>query len=215
MWYTENERFGINEIDGRAIRWGKVPRRHELLSTGEVAKRAGVTRTAVLHWITSGKLRAAFTTAGGHYRVSEADLERFLAEHRSRHPSASPDKSILVVDDDPAVLDVLARLLRHAFPAWRIETASDGVDAGMKLLRLAPDLLILDLMLPGIDGFEVCRLVRGDPKLQDTSILCITGYTHPGIRERALEAGADDCVFKPLEQETLRRRVRELLEEGR
>lgn len=189
-----------------------MPEKQNLLSTGEVAKRAGVTRTAVLHWIKSGRLRATLTTAGGHNRVSEADLERFFTQRDDRRSTTHTPKCILVVDDEPAVRGVLVHMLRHAFPDWSVETASDGVDAGMKLLRLTPQLLILDLMLPGIDGFEVCRLVRGDPELRSTSILCITGYTHPGIQEQAMQAGADDCLFKPLELETLRKRVRELLE---
>jgi excisionase family DNA binding protein len=189
-----------------------VATKQVLLSTGDVAKRAGVTRTTVLHWIKSGKLHAALTTAGGHYRISEADLQRFFAEHDDSQAAEYAKKFILVVDDEPAVRDVLVKLLQPAFSDWNIETASDGVDAGMKLLRLAPDLLILDLMLPGIDGFEVCRLVRGDPELRNTSILCITGYNRPGIYEQAIEAGADDCLFKPLDIAVLRQRVQELLD---
>jgi len=189
---------------------GGLAKRGELLSTGEVASRVGVTRTTVLHWIKSGKLPAAFTTAGGHYRITEADLTRFLSERHSANEGGIRNV-ILIVDDEPAILDVVQRALRPSFPGWRIETASDGVDAGMKLLRLTPALLVLDLMLPGIDGFEVCRLVRSDPQLRKTAILCITGYKHPGVYEQALEAGADDCLFKPLDLQTLRQKAQELI----
>lgn len=186
-----------------------MARRGGLLSTGEVASRAGVTRTTVLHWIKSGKLPAAFTTAGGHYRIKEADLARFLAERHGPNERGSRN-IILIVDDEPPILDIVQRALRPIFPGWRIETASDGVDAGMKLLRLTPALLVLDLMLPGIDGFEVCRLVRSDPQLRKTAILCITGYKHPGVYDQALEAGADECLFKPLDIQTLRQKAQEL-----
>ncbi len=187
-----------------------MAKRGELLSTGEVASRAGVTRTTVLHWVKSGKLRAAFATAGGHYRIHKAELERFLAA-RSGPDKRGLQNVILIVDDEPSILDVVQRALRPAFPGWRMETASDGVDAGMKLLRLTPALLVLDLMLPGIDGFEVCRLVRSDPQLREVAILCITGYKHPGIYEQALEAGADECLFKPLDIQTLRQKAQELV----
>lgn len=191
-----------------------MAKRGELLSTGEVASRAGVTRTTVLHWIKSGKLRAAFTTAGGHYRIAEPDFQRFLSEHYG--PEArGPKNVILIVDDEPTILEIVQHALRPAFPGWRIETASDGVDAGMKLLRLTPALLVLDLMLPGIDGFEVCRLVRSDPQLRDMAILCITGYKHPGIYDQAIEAGADECLFKPLEAQTLRQKAQELVARSR
>lgn len=180
------------------------------LTTGDVAKLTGVTRTTVLHWIKSGKLRAALTTAGGHYRIAEADLAEFLKE-RGAPPQAQRKQRILVVDDDPAILDLVVRILRPVFPNCTFETAADGVDAGLKLLRFAPDLLILDLLLPGVDGFEVCRLVRSDPDLRDTAILCITGHTEPGVRELAMSAGADECLLKPLEVEVLRHHVRQLL----
>lgn len=186
----------------------------ELLSTGEVASRAGVTRTTVLHWIKSGKLRAAHTTAGGHYRIAEADLARFLAERHGTDRVRYKD-AILIVDDEPTILEIVQRTLRPAFPGWRIETASDGVDAGMKLLRLTPSLLVLDLMLPGIDGFEVCRLVRSDPQLRGIAILCITGYKHPGIYDQAMQAGADECLFKPLDAQTLRQKALELVARSR
>lgn len=187
-----------------------MAKKGNLLSTGDVAARAGVTRTTVLHWIKSGKLRAALTTAGGHYRIAESDLARFLADrHGPEQPVAS--KVILVVDDEPAILEIVRRALQPEFPGWRIETASDGVDAGMKLLRFAPTLLVLDLMLPGIDGFEVCRLVRSDPQLRNMAILCITGYRHPGVYDQAIEAGADECLFKPLDTKALRQKAQELV----
>ncbi len=188
-----------------------MPNSKELLTTGDVATRAGVTRTTVLHWIKSGKLRAAFTTAGGHYRISEADLQHFLRERGAPKEDARKQR-ILVVDDEEAILDLVVRALRPVLPDCSFKTAADGVDAGLKLLRFAPDLLILDLLLPGVDGFEVCRLVRGDPELRGTAILCITGHTEPGIRELAIAAGADECLLKPLDIQVLRQHVQRLLE---
>lgn len=154
------------------------------------------------------------TTAGGHYRIAEPDLTRFLAE-RQRTDRARLKDVILIVDDEPTILEIVQHALRPAFPGWRIETASDGVNAGMKLLRLMPSLLVLDLMLPGIDGFEVCRLVRSDPQLRDVAILCITGYKHPGVYDQAIEAGADECLFKPLDAQTLRKKALELVARSR
>ena len=192
-----------------------LPKKQGFLTTGDVAKRAGVTRTTVLHWIKGGKLHASLTTAGGHYRISEVDLQRFFAENRDRQGLGRAKSPILVVDDDPSIRDMLVLALKPVFPDRDIQTASDGVDAGMKLLRFAPGLLVLDLMLPGVDGFEVCRLVRSDPELHSISILCITGYNEPHIYEKAMRAGANDCLFKPLEVETLRKRARELLNNPR
>jgi excisionase family DNA binding protein len=188
-----------------------VPSRKPYLTTGDIANQIGVTRTTVLHWIKAGKLHAALMTPGGHYRVSPKDLEDFMNGHSADPTRSAPRHKILVVDDDPAILDIVVRALRPVMPNAMFETASDGVDAGMKLLRFRPDLLILDLFLPGIDGFEVCRLVRGDPELKGVAILCVTGYNQPGMRERAQEAGANECLFKPLDMGMLRERARTLL----
>lgn len=117
---------------------------------------------------------------------------------------------VLVVDDDPAAIKIATRAL-EALDAVEVATASDGFEAGLQILAFEPDLLLLDLMLPGADGFEICRRIRRDPDLEEIKILILTAHgTHKNL-QRALDAGADDFMHKPIDVERLEERVRTLL----
>ncbi len=111
---------------------------------------------------------------------------------------------VLVVDDDENVTNMLRRAL--SFEGYTVATARDGTDALRKTLEFAPDLVVLDLMLPGIDGIEVCRRLRaGDPQL---AILMLTAKDAPADQVTGLDAGADDYLVKPFTLEVLTARVR-------
>jgi DNA-binding response OmpR family regulator len=117
---------------------------------------------------------------------------------------------VLVVDDDPSTVKIATSAL-EALDGVEVATAADGFEAGLQVVAFKPDLLILDLMMPGADGFEVCRHIRRDPDLAEIKILVLTAHgTHENL-ERVLEAGADDFMHKPVDVERLRRQVRALL----
>jgi CheY-like chemotaxis protein len=112
-------------------------------------------------------------------------------------------KKILVVDDEPEIVDFIRDLLAGTIP-HRLETATDGYLAGKLVQQFSPDLVILDLLLPGVDGFQVCKSIRQDPESKNTKILAVTGYDSPDIRQKILDSGADDYLGKPLDyQQTL------------
>lgn len=120
---------------------------------------------------------------------------------------------ILVADDD---LEVLALVARHlsALPATIVE-ASDGEEALRLARREKPNLVVLDVMMPGMSGWEVCRAIREDESLQDTGVIMLTG-----IGERLNEMtsplyGADGFLDKPFELDDLAEKVRQVLEERR
>ncbi len=111
---------------------------------------------------------------------------------------------VLVVDDDENVTNMLRRAL--SFEGYTVTTARDGNDALRKALEFAPDLVVLDVMLPGIDGIEVCRRLRaGDPQI---AILMLTAKDAPADQVTGLDAGADDYLVKPFTLEVLTARVR-------
>jgi DNA-binding response OmpR family regulator len=117
---------------------------------------------------------------------------------------------VLVIDDDPSTVKIATSAL-EALDGVEVATAADGFEAGLQVVAFKPDLLILDLMMPGADGFEVCRHIRRDPDLAEIKILVLTAHgTHENL-ERVLEAGADDFMHKPVDVERLRRQVRTLL----
>lgn len=116
---------------------------------------------------------------------------------------------VLVVDDDPMGCRLLRELLSP--DGYDVLIASDGRSAVSTALEMAPDLILLDVMMPGMDGFDVCRILRADPKTTDIPILFITALDDKDSFLRGIEAGADDFISKPINRITLRARVRTIL----
>jgi DNA-binding response OmpR family regulator len=113
---------------------------------------------------------------------------------------------VLVIEDDAEIADVLRRFLRQE--GHEVRTAADGDAALPAAAEFVPDLVILDLGLPGLDGVEVCRRLRADG---DVPILILTARTELDDRVEGLDSGADDCLWKPFERQELLARIRALL----
>jgi len=115
---------------------------------------------------------------------------------------------VLIVEDDPETRQYLVDLLnRHGF---RTDAAHNGLQALDKALASPPDLVLSDIVVPGIDGIELCRRLRADKRTRAVPLLAVTGYEDRHYRVRALDAGADRVLIKPFEPEVLVREVREL-----
>jgi two-component system, OmpR family, phosphate regulon response regulator PhoB len=123
--------------------------------------------------------------------------------------SMSPPTSVLVVDDEPIVREVLSRYLRHS--GYEVGSAADGFDALAAFDSGKPDLVLLDLMLPGIDGLEVFRRIRSR---SDTPVIMLTARGEEANRIAGLEMGADDYVVKPFSPREVIARVRAVLRRG-
>lgn len=123
--------------------------------------------------------------------------------------SASPVQRVLVVEDDPDI----AHLLRHSLgrAGFTVDVLRAGTDVLPALRAGAPDLVLLDLMLPGLDGLEVCRLLRADPRTAAVPVIMLTARGEESDRIVGLELGADDYITKPFSPNELVARVRALL----
>ena len=121
---------------------------------------------------------------------------------------------ILVVDDDPAIREVIADALRYDDTDYEVETAVDGLDAGMKLERFHPDLVVLDVIMPGMGGLEVCNRIRNRSDLDDTKIIILTGASEGGNAETSLVYGADLFLQKPQPIKVLLAHIEELLDQA-
>lgn len=122
-------------------------------------------------------------------------------------------KTILVVEDNSDLQELLALQLRHA--RFQVATASDGLEALNKARALLPDLILLDLVLPELDGFAVCEHLRLDPRTAEIPIIMLTGLTSEITRFAGFESGADDYVTKPVSADLILSKIRRWLAKPR
>lgn len=188
--------------------------KHKSLGTHDIARLCQVTPPTAIRWIEQ-KIIPSFKTAGGHRRVWDKDLVVFLKDHNLPVPpdleASAGVLRILIVDDEPAIRSLLLRLLTKAFPQADLHEAADGFEAGRKVAGLLPSLIILDLQLPGVDGLNVCRAIRGDEGLRGVKILAVTGQDVEAAQRQILEAGADDFLGKPFQSEEIIEKTKKLI----
>ena len=120
-----------------------------------------------------------------------------------------PQSTVLIVDDNPQNVELLQAFL-ESLPV-KLVTAIDGVDALEKVAEHHPDLILLDVMMPRMSGFQVCKRLKSDPKTKDIQILMVTALNELGDIEQASESGTDDFISKPINKAELLTRVKSLL----
>jgi len=174
------------------------------LSTFRIAKMLHVDPGSVANWIDQDLL-VAHRTPGGHRRVTVEDLLGFLREHKMPIPEelGTVPTRILIVDAEPAITRMIARAVQNAHPDFEVTEAHDGFRAGQIVATLKPDVVILDLKMPGMDGYEVCRLIKSQEATKHTEVIAMTAYSSPENFRRIQECGARICLAKPLDMDTL------------
>ena len=180
-------------------------------TTGEVARICNVSQQTVIRCFDSGKLKG-FRVPGSRFRrIPRESLIQFMREHNIPLDRLdSGKKKVLVVDDDPAILEMLVELLERD-GRFEVQTASTGYDAGLLTEKLRPDIMILDYMLPDINGNVVCQRVRSNPELQHMKIIIVSGVVNREEIEDLLASGADEFIKKPFDIGHLIRRIAELV----
>lgn len=183
-----------------------------VLTTFEAAKLCNVSYNTIKNWIKRGLL-SAYRTAGGHLRIGREELERFAREHSIPISDKGQAllKRVLVVDDEESIREALVEALSRYPEKLEIHTASDGFEAGALLESLKPDLIILDIVMPGLDGFKVCQRVRQSPHTKHARILVLTGFPSEHNIQRITEMGADNCLAKPIDRKVLYDSIGKLL----
>jgi len=180
------------------------------LTTGEVASRCQVSVGTVKNWIEAGQLEA-FRTPGRHFRIRASELRRFQAAYGFGTETDDAPR-ILVVDDQQDFVELALDALKDLLPGVRVEGACGGYDALLKIGSFQPHLLALDLRMPGLDGFEVCRRVKEAPETKATKIVAMTGFEDDQAEQLALTCGADAFLTKRAGLAALRRQIVSLLE---
>ena len=182
-------------------------------TTYDVSRICGVSMPTIIGWIEQDKLKA-YKTVGGHRRVRRNDLTDFLKAHKMPVPEELAPAGrlrILIVDDDLSLVNLMVRSLNGWEEKHESKVSSDGFDAGMQVQSFRPHLVILDLMLPGVNGFDICRGIRNDEKTRHTRILAVTGYDTEDNRRKIFECGADLHLTKPFEGHELIEKIEALL----
>ena len=173
------------------------------LTPAEAAALLMVAPVTLRAWAAKGLLRAQ-ATAGGHRRFLRRDLERFANErglHLSDRFPASSELRVLVVDDDRLFADFLVEFLCNR--GAQAVACYEGFAAGRRVESYGPDIVLLDLMMPGIDGIEVCRGLKADKATRHIRVLAMTGFPNEASVSAVIGAGAELCLHKPLDQEKL------------
>ena len=177
-------------------------REKAVFTTFEAAKLCHVSPLSIINWVNAGRL-PAFRTPGGHRRIRREDLARFMRENGIPLPEELRDGSgrarVLVVDDEVGIRNVIAESLSHRATPYDVMTAADGFEAGRLVATFRPDVVLLDLRMPGLDGFQVCRTIKGDSETASTVVIAMTGYHTQETEARIIECGAVRCLCKPIE----------------
>jgi excisionase family DNA binding protein len=174
-----------------------------VFTTGEAAKICKVSQQTIIRCFDNGQLKG-FRVPGSRFRRIPRDaLYRFMRDNGIPTDALESGKrKVLLVDDDVDLVEMLTKVLDED---GRFETrvANNGFDAGMMVKEYRPDLIVLDVMLPDINGKEVCQRVRSDHSLEEVRIICISGMIEDDKIQELRDAGANDFLHKPFEIDDL------------
>lgn len=146
-------------------------------TTYQIAKFCDVAPSSVIHWINGGKLKA-YLTPGGHHRVTPDDARAFFKEFGIPVPrQLQSEKKVLIVDDDQEMAGALQRAFDRHPEVFKTAVCHTGVDALITIGESIPDLLVLDLVLPRMDGAQVCSILKAKPQTGAIKIIGISGQT--------------------------------------
>jgi excisionase family DNA binding protein len=183
-----------------------------VFTTGEAAKICKVSQQTIIRCFDNGQLKG-FRVPGSRFRrIPREALYKFMKDNGIPTDALESGKrKVLLVDDDVELVELMTKVLEED-GRFEVRIASNGFDAGMMVKEYRPDLIVLDVMLPDINGKEVCHRVRADNTLEDVRILCISGMIEEDKVHELKLSGADDFLHKPFDIEELIDRMCNLLE---
>jgi len=183
-----------------------------VFTTGEAAKICKVSQQTIIRCFDSGQLKG-FRVPGSRFRrIPREQLFVFMRDNGIPTDALESGKrKILLVDDDEELVELISDALDRD-SRFEVRSVNNGFDAGMMVKEYRPDLIVLDVMLPDINGKEVCQRVRRDEAMNDVRIICISGMVEEDKVGELKAAGADDFMHKPFEVEHLVQRVCQLLD---
>jgi excisionase family DNA binding protein len=180
-------------------------------TTGEAAEVCNLSQQTIIRCFDNGQLKGFRVPGSKFRRIPHHELITFMKGNNIPLDKIGGSRTrVLVVDDDPEIVELFVDVLSND-GRFEVETASTGYDAGLKTQTFSPDVVVLDYMLPDINGNQVCQSIRQNPDLDHIRILIISGMVDPGEVETLKSAGADDFIKKPFNIETVVDRILELV----
>ncbi|MBW1892244.1 MAG: response regulator [Deltaproteobacteria bacterium] len=177
------------------------------------SKYCNVSSKTIINWVEAGHIKA-YKTVGGHRRIKKNDLEVFMLDQGIPIPEQKEEtdrKKILVVDDDLIIVESIVQALEEDEYNYEVISASDGFEAGLQVNHFNPDILILDIMMPDIKGYEVCKKIKSNKDSRHTKIIVLSAYLDEEKFKQMKDNGADVCFSKPLPLSKLKDEVAKLL----
>jgi excisionase family DNA binding protein len=183
-----------------------------VFTTGEAAKICKVSQQTIIRCFDNGQLKG-FRVPGSRFRrIPREALYKFMKDNKIPTDALESGKrKVLLVDDDIDLVELMTRVIEED-GRFEVRIASNGFDAGMMVKDYRPDIIVLDVMLPDINGKEVCQRVRADATLEDVRILCISGLIEEDKVQDLKLSGADDFLPKPFEIDDLIDRMCSMLD---
>ncbi|QGJ69070.1 Alkaline phosphatase synthesis transcriptional regulatory protein PhoP [Planctomycetales bacterium 10988] len=178
-----------------------------VFTTGEAAKICKVSQQTIIRCFDSGVLKG-FRVPGSRFRrIPREQLVAFMRDNNIPTDALESGKrKILVVDDDRDLVELITDVIDRD-GRFEVRSVNNGFDAGMMVKEYRPDLIVLDVMLPDINGKEVCQRVRSDSSMSEVKIVCISGMVEEDKVQELRNVGANDFLHKPFEVETLTERI--------
>lgn len=174
-----------------------------VFTTGEAAKICKVSQQTIIRCFDNGQLKGFRVPGSKFRRIPRESLHKFMKDNGIPTDALeSGRRKVLLVDDEVDIVEMIHRALEED-GRFEVRIAANGFDAGMMVKEYRPDLIILDVMLPDINGKEVCHRVRQDSSLEDVRIICISGMVEEDKIQELKLAGADDFMHKPFDVDQL------------
>ncbi len=174
-------------------------KKSKFMKTSGAASYLGVSRSSITNWVRNNELSAA-STPGGHYLFSKGQLNTFAAERgmiltHGKNPGEL--FKILVIDDDQAFRDFTHEAL-EVFKGYELKEAEDGMQGALLVGTWQPDLVIVDLRMPNMNGVDFCHFLKKDAVTEDVSIIIASAYLSPEVRYEVIKLGVDSVMDKPV-----------------
>ena len=169
----------------------------DLFTTGEAAEVCKVSQQTIIRCFDAGRLEGFRIPGSKFRRIPRRSLVRFMRENNIPLDTlGSGKKKILIVDDDAEIVELMADVLVRD-GRFDIKTAASGYDAGIMTQQFLPDLILLDYMLPDVNGNVVCETIRKNPEFESIKIIIVSGVVKQDEIDQLLKSGAEDFIRKP------------------